>query len=71
MSVDKKKFNVVEASIADLHSAIKAGQVTLVEVVSSYIERVGKYNGVSSMLVTEDGNDIDKMPGVILILVTL
>ena len=65
MSFDKKKFNVVEASIADLHGAIIASEVTLVEVIQSYIERVCKYNGVSSVLVTEDGADINKMPGVI------
>ena len=50
MPIEKQKFNVVEASIADLHSAIKSGDVTLVEVVQSYLDRVKAYNGVSSML---------------------
>ena len=65
MPIEKQKFNVVEASIADLHSAIKSGDVTLVEVVQSYLDRVKAYNGVSSMLVTEDGSDIASVPGVI------
>ena len=65
MPMEKQKFNVVEASIDDLHSAIKSGEATLVEVVRSYIERVKAYNGVSCMLVTEDGSDIAKVPGVV------
>ena len=40
MPLEKQKFNVVEASINDLHSAIQSGQVTLVEVVQSYLDRV-------------------------------
>ena len=65
MPMEKQKFNVVEASIGDLHSAIQSGQVTLVEVVQSYLDRVKAYNGVSCMLVTEDGSDIAKVPGVV------
>ena len=65
MPIEKQKFNLVEASIADLHGAIKSGDVTLVEVVQSYLDRVKAYNGVSSMLVTEDGSDIASVPGVI------
>ncbi|MDA9815428.1 amidase family protein [Alphaproteobacteria bacterium] len=59
----KKKFEVVEASIKDLHKAIKSGEITLVEVVQKYIDRVQQYNGVSSMLVTEDGADITQVSG--------
>ncbi len=58
------KFNVVEASIEDLHTAIVSGKTCLVEVTQSYIDRVHAYNGVSSMLVTEDGRDIDKVRGI-------
>ena len=64
MPTKEKKFNVVEASIEDLHAAIKAGETTLVEVTQSYIDRVRAYNGVSSMLVTENGSEVDSVPGV-------
>ena len=64
MPTKEKKFNVVEASIEDLHAAIKAGETTLVEVTQSYIDRVRAYNGVSSMLVTENGSEVDRVPGV-------
>ena len=63
MPTKEKKFNVVEASIEDLHAAIKAGETTLVEVTQSYIDRVRAYNGVSSMLVTENGSEVDSVPG--------
>jgi len=49
------RFSVFEASIADLHRAIRAEETTVVEVVTQYIERARAYNGVASMLVTEDG----------------
>jgi amidase len=65
MAEHSEKFDVVEASIADLHSAIRAGQTTLVEVVQQYIDRAKAYNGVSSMLVTEDGLPIPEGPGVV------
>ena len=48
-------FRLEEATIGDLHAAIKAGQITVVEVVERYLERVRTYNGVASMLVTGDG----------------
>ena len=60
----KKKFDIVEASIKDLHKAIQSSQVTLVEIVHNYIDRVRKYNGVSTMLVTPEGNDIDCVAGI-------
>ena len=46
----KNKFEVVEASVADLHEAIRNGRAKVVEVVQKYIDRVRAYNGVSSML---------------------
>ncbi len=55
MTKESGTFDVVEASIDDLHEAIRAGETTLVEVVQQYIDRARAYNGVSSMLVTEDG----------------
>ena len=64
MPTKEKKFDVVEASIEDLHAAIKAGETTLVEVTQSYIDRARAYNGVSSMLVTENGGEVDSVSGV-------
>src|SRR5436190_19274410 len=58
-------FQLEEATINELHAAIKAGQATCVEVVQRYIARVRAYNGVSSMLVTEDGATIPPATGVV------
>jgi amidase len=51
-------FRVEEATIADLHQAIKDGRTTCVDVVRQYIARVRAFNGVSSALVTADGADV-------------
>src|SRR5260370_34864276 len=50
-----RPFRLEEATIAELHAAIRAGQTTCVAVVRQYIERARAYNGVASLLVTEDG----------------
>lgn len=50
----KAKFDVVEASIADIHNAIKTNRATCVDIVQAYIDRAKAYNGVCTMLVTED-----------------
>ena len=62
---DTGDFDVVEASIDDLHNAIRAGRTTLVQVVEQYIARAQAYNGVSSMLVTEDGMPVPEAKGVV------
>src|SRR5271163_3930083 len=48
-------FHVEEATIDDLHRAIRAGQTSCVAIVEHYLARVRAYNGVASLLVTEDG----------------
>ena len=48
-------FRLEEATIEELHAAIRAGQTTCVAVVQHYIDRVRAYNGVASLLVTADG----------------
>jgi Asp-tRNA(Asn)/Glu-tRNA(Gln) amidotransferase A subunit family amidase len=58
-------FRLLEATIDDLHQAIRSGRTTLVEIVRHYIDRVRAYNGVASMLVTEDGLPVDDVPGTI------
>ena len=40
-------FRLEEATIDELHRAIRAGETTCVEVVQHYINRVQAYNGVS------------------------
>ncbi len=40
-----KKFEIVEATIADIQSAIKARQITATDVVNMYLARIKAYNG--------------------------
>ena len=61
----KQAFRVEEATIAQLHQAIQEGKTTCVEVVQQYLERIRKYNGPSSLLVTKDGQDIGVAKGVV------
>src|SRR5450759_802391 len=60
-----KPFRVEEATIAELHQAIREGRTTCVEVVRQYIARVRAYNGVASMLVTQDGAPVPQAPGTV------
>jgi amidase len=60
-----KPFRVDEATIDELHTAIKSGRTTCLAVVRQYIDRVRAYNGVASLLVTEDGNPIPAMNGAV------
>jgi amidase len=62
---DDEPFRLEEATIAELHDAIRAGRTTSVAIVRHYIDRVRAYNGVASMLVTEDGASIPEAPGAI------
>jgi len=48
-------FRLEEATIDELHAAIRAGQTTCVGVVQRYLSRARDYNGVASLLVSEDG----------------
>lgn len=61
----KKNFEIVEASIEDLHQAIRAGRTTLTQLVERYIARAQAYNGVSSMLITKDGIPAPQSQGVV------
>src|SRR3984893_6935322 len=58
-------FRLEEATIADLHEAIRAGKTTLVEVVQRYIDRARAYNGVACLLLTEDGASVAAANGTI------
>ena len=58
-------FCLEEATIEELHQAIKAGRTTCVAVVQHYIARVRAFNGVASALVTEDGAPIPGATGAV------
>ena len=58
-------FRLEEATIDDLHRAIRAGRTTCVAVVEHYLARVRAYNGVASLLVTEDGASVPAVAGTI------
>ena len=53
-------FRLEEATIEDLHKAIKSGKTTCEKVIERYIERVRAFNGVCSMLITEDGAPVKR-----------
>ena len=58
-------FVLEEATIDQLHAAIRAGQITCVEVVGRFIARARAYNGVCSLLVTEDGASVPETAGAV------
>ena len=61
----KKPFRLEEATIEELHAAIRGGETTCVAVVQHYIERARAYNGVASLLVTEDGGPVAEATGTV------
>src|SRR5438477_2262602 len=61
----KKPFRLEEATIDELHAAIRAGETTVVQVVEHYIARARAFNGVASLLVTEDGGNITEATGAV------
>ena len=60
-----QSFRLEEATIDDLHAAIRSGVTTVVAVVQHYLARVRAYNGVASALVTEDGAPVAPATGVV------
>src|SRR5215813_729822 len=63
LGAQEKPFRLEEATIEELHAAIKAGQTTCIAIVQHYIDRVRAYNGVASALVTPDGALVSEAPG--------
>ena len=59
------RFRLEEATIDEFHAAIRTGEITCVEVVQRYLARARAYNGVASMLVTEDGMPITPATGAV------
>jgi amidase len=62
-SSPSEPFRVEEATIDDLHRAIKAGRTTCADVVRQYIARARAFNGVATQLVTQDGAPVPAQPG--------
>jgi Asp-tRNA(Asn)/Glu-tRNA(Gln) amidotransferase A subunit family amidase len=58
-------FRLEEATIEEMHAAILAGEITCVEIVRHYIDRVRAFNGPASMLVTADGAPVPAATGTI------
>src|SRR5262245_55482670 len=65
VTAETKPFQLEEATIADLHAAIRDGRTTVTEVVQRYLARVRAYNGVASVLVTPDGAPVPEATGVV------
>jgi Asp-tRNA(Asn)/Glu-tRNA(Gln) amidotransferase A subunit family amidase len=63
LGAQEKPFRLEEATIEELHAAIKSGQTTCVVIVQHYIDRVRAYNGAASALVTPDGAPIPEATG--------
>ena len=61
----QKSFCLEEATIDELHQAIRSGQTTCVAIVQHYINRVRAYNGVASLLVTADGVPVPEATGTV------
>jgi amidase len=62
---DEGPFRLEEATIDELHEAIKAGRTTCVAIVQHYIERARAFNGVASLLVTEHGAPVAEATGAV------
>src|SRR5215470_3796922 len=58
-------FRLEEATIDEMHAAIRAGEITCVQIVQHYIDRARAFNGVASALVTEDGRPVRPAPGAV------
>jgi amidase len=61
----EKSFRVDEATIGDLHLAIKSGRTTCADMVSQYIARARAFNGVATVLVTHDGAPVPERAGTV------
>ena len=64
-AAEAKRFELVEATIEDVHRAIRSGATTCEGLVRAYVDRAKMYNGVSDRLVTADGAPVAPAPGVI------
>ncbi|MYZ48619.1 amidase family protein [Propylenella binzhouense] len=61
----RQPFQLEEATIDEMHAAIRAGEITVVQIVQHYIDRAGAFNGCASLLVTEDGAPVPQVAGAV------
>lgn len=61
--VETGSFELVEATISDIHAAIQSKQLTCRGLVQAYIDRAAAYNGPCTRLVTADGAPVAEAPG--------
>ena len=59
------RFHLEEATIADVHRAIRSGQITCRQLVQLYLNRARAYNGASDRLITRDGSPIPRALGAV------
>src|SRR5580765_5415812 len=59
------RFHLQEATIADVHRAIRSGQITCRQLVQLYLNRARAYNGTSDRLITRDGAPVPQAYGAI------
>ncbi len=59
------RFQIEEATIDSIQSAIKSGQVTCKGVVQAYIDRAKAYNGICTAMVTPDGAPVPAVTGLV------
>jgi amidase len=57
------KFHLQEATISDVHQAIRHGELTCQKLVQLYLDRAKAYNGVCSELITADGAAVPASTG--------
>src|SRR5512143_566237 len=61
----KKSFVLEEATIDDLHAAIRASETTCADIVRHYLARVRAFNGTSNLLLTKDGAPVPEARGTV------
>lgn len=59
----REGFTLEEATIAEVHQAIRDGEITCQGLVQAYVNRARAYNGMCTALVTEDGKSIPEALG--------
>ena len=63
--VPETSFRVEEATIDELHQAIKSGRTTCADVTRQYIARARAFSGVATVLVTQDGAPVPERTGTV------
>ena len=65
LAFGQSPFHLEEATINDIHNAIKGGQISCQGLVQAYINRAKAYNGVCTQLVTRDGAPVPSSRGAV------